>query len=138
MLMIFTHQTTIHFHDADPAGVLFFGRAFTLMHECYEKFIEHLGIPYDEWFASSEHVTPIANAEAQYKKPMLPSKTYDVKMKIIELRESVFKLETEFMDGEQLHCRIQTLHVFADRTTFKKTKIPQGYYSLFKQALEKI
>ena len=40
----FAYRTRVAFHQADPAGVLFFGRYAELWQEAYEAFIADLGL----------------------------------------------------------------------------------------------
>ena len=66
----FYYPCFIPFHLADPAGILFFGHAFTLFHQAFEHFvIEKLECPWDLWFQNPEWIVPIKRAEAEYGSP---------------------------------------------------------------------
>lgn len=124
--MSFQSQIQIHFNEADPAGIAFFGNVFAKIHQCYEDFLQSMGIDLEEWFLSPKLIAPIRHTEAEYFKPLLPFKNYDVKIKTLSLSESTFRLQfTIERDGEK-HVVISTTHVCCTVKDMKKAPIPES------------
>ena len=66
----FEVELRVHFHQADPAGVLFFGRASELINTAYEHLVESHGLSWPEHFGPGAHATPIVRLETDYHRPI--------------------------------------------------------------------
>lgn len=88
----FVHRTRIAFHQADPAGVLFFGRYAELWQSAYEAFIADLGIPYDDWFSQRARSTPIRRVEVDHLRPILAGEAVEVRVGVARLGRTSFTL----------------------------------------------
>lgn len=88
----FVYPTRIAFHQADPAGVLFFGRYAELWQSAYEGFITSLGIAYDAWFGQTQHSTPIRRVEVDHLAPILAGETVDVRVTVARVGATSFTL----------------------------------------------
>lgn len=113
----------IPFHLADPAGILFFGHAFTLFHQAFEQFVLHqLKYPWALWFQNPEWIIPIRNVEAEYLHPILAGQSAQIEISVSSLSTSSFTLISSIRQ-EQLCCSIKTVHVFCHRLTKQKMPI---------------
>lgn len=88
----FVYRTRVAFHQADPAGVLFFGRYAELWQEAYERFIAHLGIDYADWFGQTKHSTPIRRVEVDHLAPIWAGETVDVRVSVGRVGTTSFTL----------------------------------------------
>lgn len=130
----FIFHCLIPFHLADPAGILFFGNAFTLFHQAYEHFVmNQLDYSWPQWFQSQEWIIPICHAEAQYLKPLYAGQECEIKITVHSISHSSFVLNSSIYQPD-LNCSLKTVHVLCDRNTKKKIPIPQELKSKLETA----
>lgn len=120
----FQRRYRIHFSEADPAGWMFFAQLGKFAHDTYEEWVCALGIPWREWFAHPEVAIPLRSTEARYHAPLAAGEMFEVSVSLVELRETSFKLTFAFHRGDQLCAEFSSIHVFIDKVTGQKTKIP--------------
>lgn len=124
----YQYSCLIPFHLADPAGILFFGHAFTLFHQAFEHFILHqLECPWSFWFQNPEWIVPIRNAEAQYLHPLQVGQNCLIDISVSSLASSSFVLNSSFKQGDHC-CSLKTVHVFCSRHNGQKMAIPEAIY----------
>ena len=133
--MGFETSIKIHFDEGDPAGVAFSGHLFGKMHRCYETFVEEaLGHNPQSFFLKSQVIYPLRHFEGEYFKPLLPLSTYGVRMGVLKISQTGFRLEYEVHgDSPQVMACFRSTHVAVDGKTWKKKPLPQE----FKESLEK-
>jgi len=120
----YRYTCLIPFHLADPAGVLFFGHAFTLFHQAFESFVIHqLHCPWTFWFQHPEWIVPIKRAEGEYLCPILAGQQCHIELVVSSLSTSSFVLVSSFYQN-QLCCLVKTVHVFCSRLTRQTIPIP--------------
>ena len=132
----YTYSCLVPFHLADPAGIVFFGNVFTLMHQAFEHFVIHtLDCSWNQWFQNSEWIVPIRHAQADYHLPIHAGKPCTIELFVHSISTSSFTLESYIKQEGEICCSIKTIHVFCNRTTKKKIAIPENFSTLL---LEKI
>ncbi len=131
--MTFKTQMKIHFDEADPAGIAFSGGLFTKIHRCYEDFIEALGEDPQKFFLEPELIYPLRRFEVDYHRPLLPLRTYDVEIGVIEISNSSFQLQYQVLAQGQSMAVFRSVHVAVNKADFQKTKISDS----LRQNLEK-
>lgn len=116
---------TVHFGDCDPAGVIFYPRAFELAHVAVEEFIRKKLEAEDAWFASPKHTFPVRRAEADFLGPMRPGADFHVSVSVEGIGTTSVTLAVKFADsaGTAVLC-VRTIHVAVDRVSGKATSIP--------------
>lgn len=120
----YRYHCLVPFHLADPAGILFFGNAFTLFHQAFEHFILHqLTYPWKNWFQNPDWIVPIRQAEAQYLQPIFAGQECLIELAVSSTSHSSFTL-TSTIHQNGVCCSIKTVHVFCDRMTKQKIPIP--------------
>jgi len=135
---VFLYHAPIRIHDADAAGVLFFGRYFTLAHDAYEAFLEAKGFGAARIFRQERFLIPVVHAEADYKTPLWVGDRATVHLWVKEVRSRSFTLEYEILNPEnRLACRVVTVHAVVDTTTKRATTIPAELKSQLSEELEK-
>ncbi len=125
---------TIKLHDTDAAGILFFANQFKIVHDLYQKFLDEIGFPLQELFASGELLLPIVHAEADFYAPLTVGDTVEVSLRVALIGDSSFTLEYQVidLDGKEVGSA-KTVHVTVDPKTRGKIAIPPS----FRKALEK-
>ena len=123
----------IPFHLADPAGILFFGHVFTLVHQAFEHFVLHqLKYSWNEWFQHPEWIVPICHAEAQYRQPIRAGQECLIEIVVSDISHSSFTL-TSTLYQSSLCCSVKTVHVFCHRISQQKLAIPSQLRTLLQQ-----
>lgn len=122
----FVTERKIKFHEADPAGIVFFAHVLTMAHETFELFVEKAGIPWGQWFSEEAPMVPIRHLECNYHIPFLPNRTYQIQAQISNLGESSFQMHYEFKSEKGTHAEVKMVHTFVDKMTKKKGSIPES------------
>ncbi|MCJ8277647.1 MAG: thioesterase family protein [Bdellovibrionales bacterium] len=122
--MSFESRIQIHFDDADPAGIAFFGGIFAKIHQCYEDFLKHIKVDLEKWFLNPDIIAPIRHCEAEYFRPLKPFNEYAVMVKALKVSESSFQLQFSVQKDGNDHVIVKTTHVCVDPKVMKKTEIP--------------
>jgi acyl-CoA thioester hydrolase/1,4-dihydroxy-2-naphthoyl-CoA hydrolase len=120
----FITSVKIHFRDADPAGIMFFGNIFALAHDAFEEFIVASGLEWKKWFIKSEHFVPVRHAECEYLAPFIPGESYQIQVFVNSITTSTFKMEYVFSSEKGPHAVVKTAHTFADPEKKTKKEIP--------------
>lgn len=131
--MAFETSMKIHFDEADPAGIAFSGGLFTKIHRCYEDFIAGIGEDPQQFFLKPDLIYPLRHFEGEYMAPLMPLQTYQVWIEVSKLSESSFSLQYTVGEKDKPRAQFRSTHVCVDKTTFKKSSIPEA----LRQKLEK-
>ena len=121
----FRSNVTIKFHQADPAGIMFFGHVFTLAHDTYESFIQACGFPWKDWFMDHKFVIPIRHTECDFLRPFRAGESYDVNAEVIEFSSSSFVMRYEFSREKHKHAIVKMVHTCLDQKTFQKAPLAE-------------
>lgn len=78
--MTFQYQRTIHFHDTDAAGVVYFANVLSICHEAYEASLQSVGIELRAFFGDRHRAIPIVHASVDFFQPMFCGETYRVEL----------------------------------------------------------
>jgi acyl-CoA thioesterase FadM len=126
----FRYPVSARFFQADPAGVLFYGRIFELFHEAYAAFLAHAGVDYATHFGIHGYATPIVHAEVDYRRPIRPGEPLFIDVTLLELGRSSlsFAFLVEGADGVERATGRET-HVTVHPETFATMEIPSGLRS---------
>ncbi len=120
----FRWPSQIRFHQADPAGWMFYGTAFAIAHDCFEDFISHLEIPRNEWFESKTLAVPIRATKANYLAPLRVGDHFEIRMHVSQIGESSLTVQFRFFKEQTMCLEVHTTHVFMDLATQSKCPIP--------------
>jgi acyl-CoA thioesterase FadM len=121
----FVHAVQPQFYQADPAGVLFYGRVFELFHQAYAAFVEHVGIDYATHFGIRDYAVPIVHAEADCRAPIRPGERLAVEVVLERLGDSSITLSFAIRgpDGT-IRATGREVHVAVDPRDFSKRPLP--------------
>ena len=120
----FQKEIQLHFREADPAGIMFFGNIFSLAHDCFEDFIQAAGFTWQEWFHTKDYHIPIRHTECNYLKPFLPGEKYQVTVSVVRLGDSSFQMKYLFSQGAAAHADVRMTHAFLDARSKTKIAVP--------------
>ena len=127
--MAFSRTVTIAFADADPAGIIFYGRLLGIAHRVFEEFTaaELVG-RWEAWYSNGEWITPVRHTECDFHRPLRPGRQYDAELVVSKLGESSFEITTRFFEhggADRRPCaETRVVHVFAHPSRFEKLPIP--------------
>ncbi len=121
----------IHFREADPAGILFFGRLPEIYHDIFEEGLTE-NLAWREVFGHSRWGLPIRHLNVDYLKPLKAGTFYTFRIHIANLTEHSIEVQLQVTEGESLHAQLKCVHVCVDQDLNKKTKLPE----IWREALE--
>ncbi len=122
----------VTFYDADPAGVIFFGNTFRIVHYSLEKCINSGGL-YDDFFNNEIYTYPVKQTSADFKRPLSPGQEVKIKFSILEIRESSFSCEfTIYNNDNNVVAVVNTVHVCLEKKTGNKKPIPENILQFLK------
>ena len=132
---MFSYHTSIHMHDTDAAGLLFFSNQFKLIHDAYEALFESLGLPFPQLLRNEEYFMPIVHAEADYKRPLFVGDRIRIDVDVGKIGNSSFALDYRLLNkDEELVGSARTVHVTVAKTTRRKVPLPQSLRDILKKA----
>ena len=121
---MFSTDKYISFSECDPAGIMFFSRAFEIAHIAYEQFMYNNGL--GGYFDSKDVIIPLVHAEADYKIPLKAGTKVTVMVKLGEIKESSFSLAYNIYNpANSIAVKVKTVHVVFSPTENKKCTVPE-------------
>lgn len=122
--MKFKKQSFVFFENADPAGIMFFNNSFKLAHQALEEFIQHIGIGWENWFNNPKIAIPLRHCQADFLKPILCGKNINIEVSVKKLSSSSVSFIFEFKVDNEVHCIVEIINTFIQKSDQQKTKIP--------------
>lgn len=121
----FSHATRVRFHQADPAGVLFYGRVFELVNDAYEELVRAAGFVYDDHFGMLDYATPVVHVEADYKRPMAAGERLVVELTVTRIGRASFTMAFRILGADGVERATgNVVHAFVSAATFQTIEIP--------------
>ncbi len=124
------YEFTARIHDIDAAGVLFFARNLYHAHDAYEAFLMHNNQSIST-LLNSDFIFPISRTEADFKAPVFLNDHITIEIRLNEIKEDEFALDYHFTNQADILCSTTlTRHVCLDRSTHKRTNLPESIRSI--------
>jgi acyl-CoA thioester hydrolase/1,4-dihydroxy-2-naphthoyl-CoA hydrolase len=134
--MKYSNTLTCHFDQCDPAGILFYGNSFTLSHQTIESFVQHIGIPWADWFNNPKYAIPVRHASSDFTLPIRAGEKFKTVLHIAKLGQSSVNFEVALQNEQGQTCAlVKSTHVFVDKTTGNKAKIPSEFLDRLRRYL---
>ena len=111
----------IHFDEADPAGLLFFGSYFIIAHRFMEECLSSL-FSWKEWYNNPHWGAPIRHAEAEYFSPLYAGDLCELTLSLKKIGLSSLSFELCFYKEEGLSAKLKITLVFMSRGEEKKER----------------
>ncbi|MBI9070978.1 MAG: acyl-CoA thioesterase [Melioribacteraceae bacterium] len=122
---MFKTKEKIRFHDSDPAGILFYGNIFKLVHSACEDMISSFSMNLN-YYADEKFVFPLVHAEADYIKPIRTGDNVEIEIGVYILGETSFTLEYVITNNaDEILANVKTVHVCVSKENFKKSLLPE-------------
>lgn len=119
----------VRFQDVDAAGIVFFARAFDLVHDVYVEHLRARGHDMARTLEQGPYVMPLVHAEADYKAPMRFGDAIRIELQRAEFGATSFTLFARIRsatDPRRVHCNTRTVHVVVDRADFRPVTVPDA------------
>jgi YbgC/YbaW family acyl-CoA thioester hydrolase len=137
-------EQLVHFDDADPAGIVFFGNYYRLHHRAMEQTLPQWGLTWEDFFRRPGVGFPVRHSEADYTKPIKPGSRIFISVTPERIGTTSITFKSEFRDTADplapLIAVVKVTHVCVDVKTLKKTALPeklvQALHSLSKDDAE--
>lgn len=131
---MYKSKNTVRLPDTDAAGIVFYANYYRLAHEAYEAFMEAIDFSLTYVIDESDISLLIVHCEADYTRSLRLGEEYSVSVNVDGIGRTSFVLSYTFESspGETI-AELKTVHVAVDKSTNKKTNIPD---SLRKKLLE--
>lgn len=122
---MFEHALAVRFHQADPAGVLFYGRLFELVEETYEAFCRAIGFDIEAAMRMEGLTTPVVHVEADYRESLRVGERVSVRLTVSRVGRSSYTLDYAF-HGEhgRPSATARVVHVVVEASGWRKQPIP--------------
>jgi 1,4-dihydroxy-2-naphthoyl-CoA hydrolase len=134
---MYTYNARITLHDADAAGVLFFGRYFALAHDAYEAFLDSHGLNIGHLIRTTDYILPVVHAESDYRRALFAGQKTTIHLRIVELRSRTLTVAYEFFNAEgELACRLRTVHCAVNVKTRRAVVLPREVVNALKPEVE--
>ncbi len=118
----YRYSTRVRFHDADPAGITFFGRIFTYCHDAYEELMREGGVPLHDL---GDLGLPLGHASADFVRPLPHGAELTVEIRVAELKAKTFTLEHTVLSGGEPCARLKTVHIAISKTSKRSVPLPE-------------
>ena len=126
--MKFSRQLNCHFDQCDPAGVFFYGQAFTIAHQTIESFLQHIEIPWGDWFDHPNWAVPIRQAEADFTHKLMAGEKFKAILQVFKLKKSSLGFQVELINEKGETCVIvKSIHVFVSKKSGEKIHTPKDF-----------
>lgn len=120
-------QRRVNFFDADPAGIMFFGKIFEFCHSAYEEWVAGFNLS-EDYFNHPLYAIPLIHTEADFFKPIKPGETITIEIEIEKIGTNSFTLNYNILNNNRLKTVIvKTAHVFVKKENFTKCPIPEEF-----------
>jgi YbgC/YbaW family acyl-CoA thioester hydrolase len=127
---MFEYTAKINMHHVDPAGIMFFGNQFKLMHDAYEAFMESRGLGLDKIIGDAQFHIPIVHTDADFHSPLRLGNTVRVKLMVKRKGTTSFTLAYKLYNKDILCGSGETVHVTIDPNTERKIPLPQNLLAI--------
>lgn len=114
----------VHFDQADPAGLLFFGSYFPIAHRFMEEFLSSL-FPWKDWYSHPDWGACIRHTEAEYCNPLFAGDFCTLTLFLKKMGKSSLSFEVSFHKEKVLSAKLGITLAFVDKKEKKKREIPE-------------
>ena len=112
--MAFEHTLTVRFHEADRAGIAFFGRVFEYCHTAFEEMLMAAGDNLASVFDEGGWGMPLVHVEADYARPMGLGHRLLISLEVERVgeRSVTFVFQVRGKEDGELRATVKMVHAF--------------------------
>lgn len=122
----FVEPRSIRFQEIDAAGIIFYPRVLEMFHDVYAAFLTFAGAPLRDVMNRDSWLAPVRHAEADYFKPLRFGDEVRVEICRAHVTETEATLGYRIARGSEVCVVGQVVHTFVERSTFKRTPMPEA------------
>lgn len=135
MTTAFETMYTIRLGHTDAAGRLYFARQFDLVHEAYEDWLAHEGIPIRSLVEDASGGLPIVQAECAYTGQLFVGDAVTIALSVRTCSARSFTLGYVLHRGETQVGTASTVHVAVDARSGRSRALPDALAQILKRYL---
>lgn len=122
---MFEYERRIGMRDADAAGIMFFARYLSLVHEAYEEMFAEHGVSYKDQIDKHGIILPIVHVDADYHLPLSVGDRTRIALAVNAITKRSFTVSFRFMrDKTKLAAEGSVVHACVDYETRKAVPLP--------------
>jgi YbgC/YbaW family acyl-CoA thioester hydrolase len=128
---VFEYERRIGMRDVDAAGIMFFARYLSLVHEAYEEmFLQH-GIGFKDQIDKHGIILPVVHVDADYRLSLAVGERTRIKLAVTDIKRRTYMLKFNFTKGkDQLAAEGKIIHACVDYNTRKAVPLPPSLVSV--------
>lgn len=135
MTTAFETACTIRLAHTDAAGRLYFARQLELVHEAYENWLAHEGLPIRSLLDDTSGGLPIVQAECTYTGQLFVGDAVTIRLSVEAVSTRSFTLGYELHRGETQVGTAKTVHVAVDVATGKSRALSEDLTGILRRHL---
>ena len=130
---MFEYERRIGMRDVDAAGIMFFARYLSLVHEAYEEmFLQH-GIGFKDQIDKYGIILPIVHQDADYRLPLAVGDRTTIALAVTDIKRRTYTVTFRFLrDKNRLAAEGKIIHACVDYQTRKAVPLPASLVSVLK------
>jgi 4-hydroxybenzoyl-CoA thioesterase len=130
-------RQTIRFSDADPAGIAFYPRIFSHLHEAFEDFFDCCaGMSYAKILGEHRLGFPAVHVTAEFQKPLLHGDVIDVEVAVSTLGQTSFACHYRILRDRDVCATATITTAVVSIDGMKAIPIPDNLRAFLKGYLE--
>lgn len=134
---VFEHDFSVRLHDIDAAGIVFFARIIERAHDAYEALLNALGHSIAGYIEAGTYIIPIAEAQAEYKRPLRLAERIRVRVSLDSMSASAYRVRMTLIGPDDTLRAIVTMRCVAVlRDTMRPTALPPDLKAKLTRYLE--
>lgn len=119
------HEHVVHFSETDPAGILFFSRAFEICHHAFEAFLADRGFPLARVLTDVDWLLPLVHAEVDFRAPLRLGDRVRVDVSVERLGKGSITFAFALSTVERgLVATARHVHASIDHATWQARPLP--------------
>ena len=122
---MFEYQRRIGMRDVDAAGVLFFARYLSLMHEAYEEMLHEQGISFKRQAEEHGIILPVVHVNIDYRAPVFVGDVATIRLRAAAVRRRMYTIEFKFVIQDKVAASGSVVHACVDCGTRRAVPLPE-------------
>lgn len=122
---MFEYVRRVGMRDADAAGIMFFARYLSLVHEAYEEMFALHGANFKDLIDAHGIILPIVHVDADYRLPLAVSDRTTIALAVTDIKQRTYRVVFKFYrDDRQLAAEGNIVHACVDYGSRKAVPLP--------------
>lgn len=130
---MFEYERRIGMRDADAAGIMFFARFLSLVHEAYEEMLARRGIGFRDQIDKHGIILPIVHVEADYRQPLFVEDNTTICLAITDVKNRSYTVAFQFLlDDGRVAAEGKIIHASVNYATRTAAPLPEPLVQVLK------